>query len=117
MSQSNPSRWRIARALTVILLLVFSPCSSEVHDKTSVITVPHGANLPFQQAKPYVVLVSLDGFRFDYEKRYGAPHLLALGDRGIAADGLIPSYPSLTFPNHYTIVTGLYPEHHGIVGM
>jgi predicted AlkP superfamily pyrophosphatase or phosphodiesterase len=81
-----------------------------------VITVDHGANAPAQQAKPYVVLVSLDGFRYDYAGKYGAKHLLALGAQGaIAGQGMIPSYPSLTFPNHYTLVTGLYPEHHGIV--
>ncbi len=63
-----------------------------------------------------MVLVSLDGFRYDYAKKYGAKHLLQLGAEGaIAAEGMIPSYPSLTFPNHYTLVTGLYPEHHGIV--
>ena len=81
-----------------------------------VITVDHGPNTEAQQAKPYVVLVSLDGFRYDYAKKYGAKHLLELGAEGaIAAEGMIPSYPSLTFPNHYTLVTGLYPEHHGIV--
>jgi predicted AlkP superfamily pyrophosphatase or phosphodiesterase len=81
-----------------------------------VITVDHGPNTEAQQAKPYVVLVSLDGFRYDYAKKYGARHLLQLGAEGaIAAEGMIPSYPSLTFPNHYTLVTGLYPEHHGIV--
>jgi predicted AlkP superfamily pyrophosphatase or phosphodiesterase len=81
-----------------------------------VIVVDHGPNTAAQQAKPYVVLVSLDGFRYDYAKKYGAKHLLALGTQGaIAEQGMIPSYPSLTFPNHYTLVTGLYPEHHGIV--
>ena len=81
-----------------------------------VITVDHGPNDAAQQAKPYVVMVSLDGFRYDYAKKYGAKHLLALGAEGaFAGQGMIPSYPSLTFPNHYTLVTGLYPEHHGIV--
>jgi predicted AlkP superfamily pyrophosphatase or phosphodiesterase len=81
-----------------------------------VIAVDHGPNSPAQQAKPYVVLVSLDGFRYDYAGKYGAKHLLALAAEGaMAGQGMIPSYPSLTFPNHYTLVTGLYPEHHGIV--
>ena len=63
-----------------------------------------------------MVLVSLDGFRYDYARKYGAKHLLALGAEGaVARDGMIPVYPSLTFPNHYTLVTGPYPEHHGIV--
>jgi predicted AlkP superfamily pyrophosphatase or phosphodiesterase len=82
----------------------------------SVITVDHGPNAEAQQTKPYVVMVSLDGFRYDYAKKYGAKHLLALGAEGaVATQGMIPAYPSMTFPNHYTLVTGLYPEHHGIV--
>jgi predicted AlkP superfamily pyrophosphatase or phosphodiesterase len=77
----------------------------------------HGPNSPAAQAKPYVILVSLDGFRYDYPQKYSAPNILALGVGGASApDGMIPAYPSVTFPNHYTIVTGLYPEHHGIVG-
>ena len=83
---------------------------------TPVITVDHGPEAVEQQHKHYVVMVSLDGFRYDYAKKYGAKHILALGEHGASApDGMIPSYPSLTFPNHYTLVTGLYPEHHGIV--
>lgn len=68
------------------------------------------------QKAHYVVLVSLDGFRWDYATKWGAPHLLKMADEGVSAPrGMLPSFPSLTFPNHYTIVTGLYPEHHGIV--
>ena len=81
-----------------------------------VITINHGPNAPQQRSKPYVILVSLDGFRYDYAKRYHAKSLIALGAQGATApEGMIPSYPSITFPNHYTIATGLYPEHHGIV--
>ncbi len=80
------------------------------------IVVEHGPNTAEQQAKPYVILVSLDGFRYDYPRIYHSPNLDALGARGASApEGMIPAYPSITFPNHYTIVTGLYPEHHGIV--
>lgn len=83
---------------------------------SQVIKVDHGPNTASQIKKHYVVLVSLDGFRWDYATKYGATHLLAIGARGVSApDGMIPAYPSLTFPNHYTLVTGLYPEHHGIV--
>jgi alkaline phosphatase D len=68
------------------------------------------------QKAHYVVLVSLDGFRWDYAKLDGAVNLLALGKKGVwAPEGMLPSFPSLTFPNHFTIVTGLYPEHHGLV--
>jgi hypothetical protein len=80
------------------------------------ITVERGPNTAEQQGKPYVILVSLDGFRYDYPRIYHSPNLDALGARGASApEGMIPAYPSITFPNHYTIVTGLYPEHHGIV--
>lgn len=66
-------------------------------------------------AVPYVILVSLDGFRPDYAERYQAKNLLAIGNVGVSAQALIPSFPTLTFPNHLAIVTGLYPGHHGIV--
>ena len=76
----------------------------------------NGINSEAAQKAHYVVLVSLDGLRWDYARRDGARHLLALGKAGVwAPEGMMPSYPSLTFPNHYTIVTGLYPQHHGLV--
>jgi alkaline phosphatase D len=81
-----------------------------------VIEVANPPNAATQQAKPYVVLVSLDGFRYDYLKKYSAPNIAAMATRGASApDGMIPSYPSTTFPNHLALITGLYPEHHGIV--
>ena len=66
--------------------------------------------------RPYVVLVSFDGFRPDYLDRFDTPSFDRLTVAGVAAEGLIPVFPSLTFPSHYSIATGLYPEHHGIVG-
>jgi alkaline phosphatase D len=81
-----------------------------------VIHVDHGPNSEAAQKAHYLVLVSLDGFRWDYARRDGATHLLAIAKRGVwAPEGMMPSFPSLTFPNHFTIVTGLYPEHHGLV--
>ncbi|MBP9899201.1 MAG: alkaline phosphatase family protein [Gemmatimonadales bacterium] len=62
-----------------------------------------------------VLLISLDGFRWDYLDRAVAPNLQALARGGVRAQWMTPAFPSLTFPNHYTMVTGLYPEHHGIV--
>jgi predicted AlkP superfamily pyrophosphatase or phosphodiesterase len=67
------------------------------------------------QPRPYVVLVSLDGFRADYLTSFPVENLRALAARGVRARWMQPSMPTLTFPNHYTMVTGLYPEHHGIV--
>jgi alkaline phosphatase D len=99
-----------------LLAAILSANLVTAQDPTPVITVPNPPNSAAQQAKHYVVLVSLDGFRYDYPRRYGAAHLLKLGFKGASApEGMFPSYPSLTFPNHISIVTGLYPEHHGIV--
>ena len=79
-------------------------------------------NLPvFAQAKPIrnlqptVILVSLDGFRYDYLNLYRPANLNSLAASGVRAKWMIPSFPSKTFPNHYTIATGLYPQDHGIV--
>jgi predicted AlkP superfamily pyrophosphatase or phosphodiesterase len=65
--------------------------------------------------KPTVLLISIDGFRWDYLKQMPSPNLHRLMREGVVADALIPSFPTKTFPNHYTIVTGLYPEHHGMI--
>ncbi len=67
------------------------------------------------QQQEYVILISIDGFRHDYAEKFGARHLLSLAENGSSTKRLIPSYPSKTFPNHYTLVTGLYPAHHGLV--
>src|SRR6185503_4731476 len=64
-----------------------------------------------EQGKPYVILISADGFRYDYAEKYKAEHLLALANGGVKAESMVPSFPSVTFPNHYSIVTGLYPSH------
>jgi predicted AlkP superfamily pyrophosphatase or phosphodiesterase len=72
-------------------------------------------NAAAQLAKPYVILISADGFRYDYADKYQAENLIKLRKKGAAAKSMIPSYPSVTFPNHYTIATGLYPSHHGLV--
>src|ERR1700721_1779489 len=103
---------------TVFLLFSFVFGGSVfAQDSTRVITVPNPQNTAVQQRQHYVILVSLDGFRYDYPRKYSAPPLLALGAKGASApDGMLPAYPSLTFPNHLSIITGLYPEHHGIVG-
>jgi alkaline phosphatase D len=94
------------RALWIVLFLFLRPCFGQP---------AHPLNAPAQQDKPYVLLISLDGFRYDYAERDHATNLLALGQSGVRAKALVPSFPTTTFPNHYTIVTGLYPAHHGLV--
>jgi predicted AlkP superfamily pyrophosphatase or phosphodiesterase len=68
-----------------------------------------------QTAYSPTILISLDGFRADYFDRGLTPTLAALAADGVHAKAMKPSFPTLTFPNHYTLVTGLYPDHHGIV--
>lgn len=67
------------------------------------------------QDTPYVILISFDGFRWDYINRGLSPNLEYVMQNGVSAISLRPAFPSKTFPNHYTIVTGLYPENHGII--
>lgn len=67
------------------------------------------------QTKPYVLLISFDGFRWDYPNRGITPNIEKMRETGVSASSLQPSFPSKTFPNHYTIVTGDYIEHHGII--
>jgi predicted AlkP superfamily pyrophosphatase or phosphodiesterase len=70
---------------------------------------------PITDLRPTVILISIDGFRYDYLEKYRAPHLQHLAATGVRAAALLPCFPTYTFPNHYSIVTGLYPAHHGIV--
>ena len=70
---------------------------------------------PAAEERPYLLLVSIDGFRADYLDLGLTPNLQRLAGNGVRAQWMTPSYPSLTFPNHYTVVTGLRPDHHGVV--
>lgn len=65
---------------------------------------------------PTTILISLDGFRADFLSRGITPTLNSFIKSGISPKYMIPSFPSVTFPNHFTLVTGLYPESHGIIG-
>ena len=68
-----------------------------------------------QKSAPYVILISFDGFRHDYVEKYNAPTFKSIYKKGAHAEAMVSSFPSKTMPNHYTIVTGLYPGHHGLV--
>jgi predicted AlkP superfamily pyrophosphatase or phosphodiesterase len=65
---------------------------------------------------PTTIIISLDGFRADFLQRGLTPRLNAFIKEGVSPPYMLPSFPSVTFPNHYTLATGLYPESHGIVG-
>jgi len=97
---------------TIILCCTLCRCIAQ--DSAEII-VPGRINAKEQLHKPYVILISADGFRYDYATKYNATNLLRLSKQGVRATSMIPSYPSVTFPNHYTIATGMYPSHHGIV--
>jgi len=97
------------------LFVVLCSISTLAQVDTAQQVVTGRANSSEQQDKPYVILISADGFRYDYAEKYKAEHLLALANGGVKASSMVPSFPSVTFPNHYTIVTGLYPSHHGLI--
>ncbi|KAJ5555802.1 Type I phosphodiesterase/nucleotide pyrophosphatase/phosphate transferase [Penicillium sp. DV-2018c] len=65
---------------------------------------------------PTTILISLDGFRADFLDRGLTPALNSLVANGVSPQYMTPSFPSVTFPNHFTLMTGLYPESHGVVG-
>lgn len=101
------------KVLVFIILLVCSTAAF-AQDTAQQIT-PGRTNSMAQEDKPYVILISADGFRYDYAEKYKAGHLLAFANQGVKAASMIPSFPSSTQPNHYAMATGLYPAHHGIV--
>ena len=87
-------------------LLFLAACST---------TQPHAVSGHATSEPVPLLLISIDGLRADYLQRGITPHLTRLADEGVRAEWMTPSYPALTFPNHYTLVTGLRPDHHGIV--
>lgn len=94
----------LRKAATAVLTLALAACAS---------TTP-APSIPPPPAHS-VLLVSIDGFRPDYLGKGNTPNLDRVAAAGVRAEWMNPSFPSLTFPNHYTLVTGLRPDHHGIV--
>ena len=89
---------------SLFLLLI---CAIHISPKVKAQAVPG--------TRQTTVILSLDGFRWDYPEKTYTPGLNRIAQDGVKAVSLIPSFPSKTFPNHYTIATGLYPDHHGLV--
>jgi predicted AlkP superfamily pyrophosphatase or phosphodiesterase len=77
--------------------------------------VPASGQQKIDDLRPTIILISLDGFRWDYLDKYRPKAIGELARNGVRAKWMIPSFPTKTFPNHYTIATGLYPQNHGIV--
>ena len=89
------------KSKTLTLLIVFAMCciqGIQAQKRTNNITI----------------IISLDGFRWDYPQMYRCPNIDKIGKDGVEAE-VTPCYPASTYPNHYSIATGLYPDHHGIV--
>lgn len=104
------------RGLAIIMLLFsLSVFSQQRNTDTAQVVIPNRYNNIEARTKPYVIMISADGFRYDYAKKYNARNLLNFSGEGIRAEAMIPSYPSITFPNHWTLITGLYPSHHGLI--
>ena len=103
-----PVRPLLAASLLVTALLPYRALS-QTPDTTQRI-IWDRVNSPEQQKKPYIILISAD-----LADKYQAANLIRLRGEGVQADYMESSFPSLTFPNHYTLVTGLYPSHHGLV--
>ena len=100
---------------TPIFILCFLTTLCTHAQDTTQHLIPNRLNSPEQTKKPYVILISADGFRADFTELHKAAFLQSVANYGVRADYMTPAFPSLTFPNHYTLVTGLYPAHHGLV--
>ncbi len=90
----------MAFVLIMSMILLFHSCNSQN---------------PEINKQPYLVVLSMDGFRWDYAGKTNTPNLDKIVSGGVKAERMIPSFPTKTFPNHYTMATGLYPDNHGIV--
>ncbi len=125
MAQENVQRrrsWRrwllihalIAIGFTILVLVAWKLSKAKKHNGAIVKDrfVSNGTAL----FGPTTLVISLDGFRADFLSRGLTPRLNAFVKEGISPKYMLPSFPSVTFPNHYTLATGLYPEAHGVVG-
>ncbi|CAG8025814.1 unnamed protein product [Penicillium olsonii] len=117
---SRPSWWKVlfisAIVLVLFLILVLGAYKASNGSRA---TRPHTPSLLSNGTAlfaPTTIVVSLDGFRADFLNRGLTPALNSLVANGVSPQYMNPSFPSVTFPNHFTLMTGLYPESHGIVG-
>jgi predicted AlkP superfamily pyrophosphatase or phosphodiesterase len=96
---------------SIFCLFLFTNCQQRTAENSGSIQT----NLSRHTSTPYTILVSLDGYRWDYNARFQPPNLTKFANNGVKAKSLIPCFPSKTFPNHYSIATGMYPENHDLV--
>ena len=117
-SQLSWRRYLLVFALIVVLFLILllgAYKASSGYRASRLLTKPLLSNGTALFA-PTTILISLDGFRADFLDRGLTPALDSLIANGVSPQYMHPSFPSVTFPNHFTLVTGLYPESHGVVG-
>lgn len=105
---------KLLNLLLAFLLVLSISCSKDEAAPAPVAPKKPTVN-EIQKKAPYVILISFDGYRHDYKKMYNPLNLESFAKGGVEAEGIIPVYPSLTFPNHYSLVTGQKSENHGIV--
>lgn len=118
--------FRLKLAAVLLLTFALSACQIPSHAvdpsvvagdaKSEMLTYnPQAVNSAEALKAPYVILISIDGYRWDYNKLFSPPNLMQIARDGVQAESLKPVYPSKTFPNHYSLITGLNADHHGIV--
>ncbi|CEJ57658.1 hypothetical protein PMG11_06344 [Penicillium brasilianum] len=117
---SRPS-WRRISFVSVIIAILFLILFLGAYKASSTYRAVHPHIQPLLSNgtslfAPTTILISLDGFRADFLDRSLTPALNSLVANGVSPQYMTPSFPSVTFPNHFTLVTGLYPESHGVVG-
>lgn len=95
----------LKKSIYFCFIILIISCAKKIENDVSVIN----------DLDPTVILISLDGFRWDYLSKTDTPNLDILVENGVISESLIPVFPSKTFPNHLSIVTGCYPENHGIL--
>lgn len=105
-------------ALLVAVVLFALHEGASGADRAGLDFVPRGTggfNAAEQVNKPYLVVISIDGMRWDFPDAFPTPAIQRFMAEGARAERLVPAWPTLTFPNHFTMVTGLLPHHHGLV--
>ena len=102
------------KRFNLLVIAIMMVASSFAQDTTQQI-ISGRKNSAEQMKKPYVIMISIDGMRTDFTELHQASFLQKASKEGVRAKYMIPSFPSLTFPNHYAIATGQYPSHNGLV--
>ncbi|ACT59912.1 alkaline phosphatase family protein [Hirschia baltica] len=108
-----PHQFRFS-SLLAILFLGLATCTTTPQNTTSISEVVDGYENAHSE-RSTVILIGLDGLRWDGVDRADTPNIDSLVKRGVRAKGMQPVFPSKTFPNFYALATGLHPENHGFL--